>query len=245
MSHKEKKSRAAFSGFSTPNTTATPDEFFDVVLAEIDTLSELKVVAYTIRRTFGFKKAQDWISIDQYVNGIVRKKDGTQLDYGTGLSSPSVSDGLKRAVEHGYLVRNAQCPLCEEIISEREKITVKFKSRHNVAVRDLEKDVVPRTCPYCHEKLRGRERMVYGLKIAGADGYLKVLVRGNKESLLGVTKSFSTQHTDVQDTVIQNNVTWANNKNEDENADEAAKTAYLVHPGQQGHWDHQSLSNVH
>ena len=213
MGNKENKRRAVFFGFSTPNTTATPDEFFDIVLAEVDTLSELKVIAYTIRRTYGFKKAQDWISNDQYVNGIV-KKDGTRLDSGTGLSSPSVSDGLKRAVEHGYMVRSAQCPLCDAVVSEREKITVKFKNRHSGEVRDIEKDVVPRNCSSCREKLRGRERMVYGLKLASTQGYLKSLDRGNQDSLLGVSKSFRTQHTDVQETVIQNNVHVASNKNE-------------------------------
>ena len=53
---KQKKDR--FEGFYMPNTTAVPDNFFDVLMP---TLSEaqLKVVLYIMRRTFGFKKNSD------------------------------------------------------------------------------------------------------------------------------------------------------------------------------------------
>ena len=44
-----------FAGFSTPNTTAVPDDFFDVLAPNLSE-AELRVLIYIIRRTFGFKK---------------------------------------------------------------------------------------------------------------------------------------------------------------------------------------------
>src|SRR5438128_7424952 len=42
------------------------------------------------------------ITTDEFMNGR-KKKDGTRIDTGTGLSKPSVIAGLKSAVEHGLL----------------------------------------------------------------------------------------------------------------------------------------------
>lgn len=44
-----------FEGFSSPNFTSVPDEFFDVLAPRLSG-SEVKVLLYIIRRTFGFKK---------------------------------------------------------------------------------------------------------------------------------------------------------------------------------------------
>jgi len=202
MGDKENIGNDAFQGFSVPNTTPTPDELFDVVLAKITSLAELKVLLYTIRRTFGFKKNQDWIGNDQYVNGIVTGK-GKVLDRGTGLSSMAVTKGIKRAVEHGYLIRVAQCPKCNNVVDGREKVVTRFKNRHTS--KEVVKDVVIQFCPHCKEKLRGRERMVYGLNLKGA-GYQTKLDTGIKLSLVGVSSKARTQETDVQETVLQEHV---------------------------------------
>ena len=55
-----------FSGFSSPTYTQVPDEFFDVLAPQL-TENELRVLIYIIRRTFGFKKSQDDISLNQLV----------------------------------------------------------------------------------------------------------------------------------------------------------------------------------
>ena len=87
-----------------PNTTAVPDNFFDVLMP---TLSEaqLKVVLYIMRRTFGFKKNSDNISVGQMVNGIT-KRTGEVLDLGTGLSRRAVIKAVKELVEQGVIVKN-------------------------------------------------------------------------------------------------------------------------------------------
>lgn len=54
----------------------------------------MKVLLYIFRRTFGFKKDSDNISLNQMLNGIHRK-DGTRLDGGVGLSKSTLLRALK------------------------------------------------------------------------------------------------------------------------------------------------------
>ncbi|MBI3421287.1 MAG: replication protein [Candidatus Sungbacteria bacterium] len=91
-----------FAGFYVPNSTPVPDNFFDELLAYLSE-SELKVVLYVMRRTFGFKKHDDNISLNQMLYGIV-KKDGTRLDRGTGLSKPAITKAVKSLVTRGVLI---------------------------------------------------------------------------------------------------------------------------------------------
>ena len=63
-----------YEGFSTPNGTIVPDDVFDLLMPEL-TESELRVLLYILRRTYGFKKNSDSISLSQMVQGI-RTKDG-------------------------------------------------------------------------------------------------------------------------------------------------------------------------
>jgi hypothetical protein len=77
-----------FHGFDLPTTTPVPDQVFDVLMDDL-TGSELKVLLYICRRTFGFKKNSDDISLRQLVHGITTK-DGKVLDRGTGLGKTSV-----------------------------------------------------------------------------------------------------------------------------------------------------------
>jgi hypothetical protein len=96
-----------FVGFSSPNTTSVPDDFFDVLAPRLAE-SELRVLIYIIRRTFGFKKESDTISLKQMVEGI-RTRDGRVLDQGTGMSKPGVTKGVKGLVTKGVImaIRNS------------------------------------------------------------------------------------------------------------------------------------------
>jgi hypothetical protein len=67
--------------------------------------AELKVVLYIIRRTFGFKKAMDNISLRQMVEGITTR-DGRVLDRGTGLGKASVARAIATLEEKGVILRN-------------------------------------------------------------------------------------------------------------------------------------------
>src|SRR3954465_5970122 len=82
-----------FRGFSGPNYTPVPDELFDELLVELSG-AELKVLLYIIRRTFGFKRDSDNISLSQMLNGI-RTQDGRALDRGVGLSKKTLLHALR------------------------------------------------------------------------------------------------------------------------------------------------------
>jgi len=82
-----------FPGFRSPKYTQVPDELFDELLSQLNE-SELKVLLYIIRRTFGFKKDSDNISIAQICKGI-KTRDGKILDKGTGLGKSSVARAIK------------------------------------------------------------------------------------------------------------------------------------------------------
>jgi hypothetical protein len=91
-----------FGGYASPNTTPVPDVLFDEFLLQLDN-AELRVLLYIIRRTYGFKRSTDDIAISQMVDGI-RKKDGTVLDRGTGMSKGSVTRGLRGLLGKGVIL---------------------------------------------------------------------------------------------------------------------------------------------
>jgi hypothetical protein len=91
-----------FSGYSRPNYTPVPDQLFDDQLPDLSG-AELKALLYIIRRTFGFKKESDNISLNQMLHGITTKA-GKQLDRGTGLSRSTLIEALKGLVEKGHII---------------------------------------------------------------------------------------------------------------------------------------------
>jgi hypothetical protein len=80
-----------------PNYTQSPNVYFDTWLKEIDSLAELKVVNVIMRHTFGWHKHNVTLGTSELVDL-------------TGLSRVSVCDGVKRALEHGYIVRKTDGP---------------------------------------------------------------------------------------------------------------------------------------
>ncbi len=111
-------------GFSTCIAQTTyfkvPTVFVDIIAA-IDNLAELKVVMYILRHTWGFSdfEASRRITIDEFMHGR-KKTDGTRMDNGTGLSKSAVSDGLERAIKHGFV---------ECFIDDRDRARVKHYYR--------------------------------------------------------------------------------------------------------------------
>lgn len=93
-----------FDGFALPTYTQVPDEVFDVLMPALSG-AEFKVLLYIVRRTFGFRKLSDEISLQQIITGI-KTKEGRWLDRGTGLSRDSVTKAIKSLEEKGVIVRN-------------------------------------------------------------------------------------------------------------------------------------------
>lgn len=95
-----------FKGFSIPrsNYSMLPHAFIDLMGEDMDG-SELKVTIYILRHTWGYQEFDlpKRITIDEFCNGR-KKKDGTRMDKGTGLSDQSVRNGLEAAIKRGTVV---------------------------------------------------------------------------------------------------------------------------------------------
>jgi hypothetical protein len=109
-----------FPGFWHPDEqqgfTQLPHELIDL-LPRIKSLTELKVILYIFRHTWGFHEFDTLkkITTDEFISGR-KRKDGTRLDQGTGLSDWGVKDGIAKALKHGYIV-------CE--VDDRDKARIK------------------------------------------------------------------------------------------------------------------------
>jgi len=77
--------------YEQPNYTQTPNAFFDEHLPDMG-FAELKVVCFAMRKTFGWHKENDRISLSQFVDG-------------TGLSKRGVIDGIEAAIRRGVMHR--------------------------------------------------------------------------------------------------------------------------------------------
>lgn len=96
-----KKQNFIYEGFSSPNGTIVPDDVFDVLMPQL-TEAELRVLLYIVRRTFGFKKPSDAISLSQMVHGI-KTREGRVLDQGTGMTRRGVVRGIRRLIDKGVI----------------------------------------------------------------------------------------------------------------------------------------------
>src|SRR5215218_3132523 len=90
-----------YAGFPNPNGTLVPDDLFDVLMPELSE-AELRVLLYIVRRTFGFKKTSDAISLSQMVGGVTAR-DGRVLNRGTGMSRRGVMKGCAGLIEKGVI----------------------------------------------------------------------------------------------------------------------------------------------
>jgi hypothetical protein len=83
--------------FQFPNSIA--DHFMDLLTSE-----EWKVISYLARRTFGFNKTEDRVTLSQFSKGITTR-EGKRLDGGTGLSVTAVKRALDELVRFGLVLR--------------------------------------------------------------------------------------------------------------------------------------------
>jgi Bacteriophage replication protein O len=156
-----------FQGFRSPRYTQVPDELFDELIPHLSG-AELKVLLYIIRRTFGFKKESDNISLNQLLHGITTK-EGIILDRGTGLTKKTLLETLKSLVGKNL------------IISKRRR-----------------------------SEEKGNEPTTYHLNIIGEKkeephnplGVKSIPRGGVKITPSPRSKKYTTQHTVIQETVI-------------------------------------------
>ncbi len=126
-----------FLGFNKPeaNFFRLPNEWTDMT-ASITSLAEVKLVEYVLKHTWGYSEFDlvKKITTDEFMYGR-KKKDGTRIDNGTGLSKPSVIEGLNNAVKHGLL---------EVEIDESDKARIKkcYKLRMKTPLEETEPEAV-------------------------------------------------------------------------------------------------------
>jgi DNA-binding PadR family transcriptional regulator len=92
-----------FDGFEVPlhNWSRLPHALVEA-LPLIETGSELKVILYILRHTWGFQDSEKAITLDEFAHGR-KRRDGSRLDAGTGLSVGAIREGLARAEAHGFI----------------------------------------------------------------------------------------------------------------------------------------------
>ncbi len=91
----------AFRGYRGPRFTPIPDEFLDHQLAHISS-AEAKVMLFLFRKTYGYRKSGDHVSLAQLEYGTV-SSDGTIIDRGSGLSRATIWRALKGLQEKGLI----------------------------------------------------------------------------------------------------------------------------------------------
>jgi len=100
----------SFRGFQSPRYTQVPDELFDELMPFLSG-AELKVLLYITRKTFGWKKDSDNISISQMLNGVERRHDGAPVDHGVGLSKKTLLQALNSLeAKHIILTQRRKSP---------------------------------------------------------------------------------------------------------------------------------------
>ena len=127
-----------FEGFVPPvdDYFRMPNEWINIC-AKMDSLAELKVVQYVLRHTWGYQgfSGARKITIDEFMHGR-KRKDGSRIDDGTGLSKQSVITAVELAIKHGYLV-------CEKDDKDkaRQKKYYQLAMKSDVKDLDIETDV--------------------------------------------------------------------------------------------------------
>lgn len=87
-----------------PNFTQVPNIFFDDLLYKLG-YAEVKCLCYIFRRTYGFQKKADNISLSQFEFGITNSK-GVVLDNGTGLKRKNIVSALNSLAKMGIVKIN-------------------------------------------------------------------------------------------------------------------------------------------
>ena len=95
--------RRDFRGFTRDTTTPVPDQVFDRLLS-VHALTELRVLLYIIRRTYGFDKDADEISFSQFLDGITTR-DGRRLDFGCGVQSRSALSHAIKSLQKKRIIK--------------------------------------------------------------------------------------------------------------------------------------------
>ena len=90
-----------FDGWECPHFLMLPEVFSDKYMAYLSG-AEVKILIYLFRRTLGFGRREDDISISQMANGL-KAENGTIFDHGTGLSKDTVVQAIKSLIKKNMI----------------------------------------------------------------------------------------------------------------------------------------------
>lgn len=92
-----------FDGFREPdqNWSRLPHQFIEA-LPIIESQGEMAVILYVLRHTWGYGDDDKRITLDEFQHGR-KRRDGSRIDSGTGMSRTSILRGIEKAVSHGFL----------------------------------------------------------------------------------------------------------------------------------------------
>jgi hypothetical protein len=205
---KVKVKMSEFTGFEPSNTTPVPDVLFDELLTELSG-AELKVVLYIIRRTRGFKKDTDAISLNQFQKGI-KKRDGTVLDKGCGIKDRQTIVNAIDSLEDKKCIESIKSKTASgDNDVTRYRIRFKKVVGNSNHLQDDEQKGGRENLPPWLEK----PTTVVGNSNRGSmENPTRVVGNSNpQETVLQQTVSQETvrQHHDTQDSNIQSNITAA------------------------------------
>jgi hypothetical protein len=113
----QQNEQSVFDGF---NGLVCREDWF-ALAAFIDNLAEFKIVEWLLRHTW-----DEWVEVttEVFMHGYY-EEEGLKIDYGTGMSKPSVLLGIKKAVQHG---------LIEQWVDETDKTRIRKFYRIRVCV---------------------------------------------------------------------------------------------------------------
>jgi DNA-binding transcriptional ArsR family regulator len=95
--------------------------------------AEVKIMLYLFRKTLGYQKRQDRLSLKQIASGT-RRRGGEVIDEGTGLSRSTVAVALKSLAEKGLI--QVQRALTEAGDSDMNVYSVRWESKEVVRKSD-------------------------------------------------------------------------------------------------------------
>lgn len=137
-----------------PNAFQTPNTFIDDFL-HLLTAEEWKILTYITRRTLGFHRRQDRISITQLAEGLV-ELDGTRRDWGVGLSRSAVIAALDGLTTYGFVfivegeARTSRMRTCYELqldfdLVDQAGLEARAEARYQANLRRTRKASAART----------------------------------------------------------------------------------------------------
>lgn len=202
-----------FEGFEPANTTPVPDYLFDELLPVLKE-GELKCMLYIIRRTLGFKKIADTISLTQFEKGITTR-DGKVLDHGCGLGSrPTIIRSLNSLVKRGFVEKESGKDPAGDAMTSLYRIHFRSKTIQGV--------VPIQNHPTSVGSSNSEPPLVLEKNHRSSQNTLQVVLEKNPQETV-------IQQTELQETVIQEKDTAsANGYNPEQVADATPPSLSLI-----------------